>query len=67
MNRPHARLSALLVAAAIPLIGQNSSQIKAGEHQFALSCSTGYCHSVGGSAGRGPRLKDRQWDKSYLY
>jgi mono/diheme cytochrome c family protein len=60
-------LSALLVAAAISVFGQNSSQIKAGEHQFALSCSIGYCHGVGGSAGRGPRLKDRQWDKSYLY
>ena len=66
MSRPHTRLSALL-AAAIPLMGQNSSQIKAGEHQFALSCSIGYCHGVGGSAGRGPRLKDRQWDKGYLY
>jgi len=48
-------------------MAQSSSQIKAGEHQFALSCSIGYCHGVGGSAGRGPRLKDRQWDKSYLY
>ncbi len=67
MSRAHPRLSALLVAAAIPLIGQNSSQIKVGEHQFALSCSIGYCHGVGGSAGRGPRLKDRQWDTSYLY
>jgi mono/diheme cytochrome c family protein len=67
MSRPHARLSALLVAAAVPLIGQNSSQIKAGEHLFALSCSIGYCHGVAGSAGHGPRLKDRQWDRTYLY
>ena len=67
MSRLHARLSALLIAAAVPLFGQNSSQIKAGAQQFALSCSIGYCHGVGGSPGRGPRLKDRQWDKSYLY
>jgi mono/diheme cytochrome c family protein len=60
-------LSVLLVAAAVPLIAQNDSQIKAGEHLFALSCSVGYCHGVGGSAGRGPRLKDRQWDRNYLY
>ena len=67
MRPPHARLSVLLVAAAVPLIAQNDSQIKAGEHLFALSCSVGYCHGVGGSAGRGPRLKDRQWDRNYLY
>ena len=66
MSRTHARLSAVLVAAALPLTAQNSSQIKAGAQQFALSCSIGYCHGVGGSAGRGPRLKDRQWDKGYL-
>jgi mono/diheme cytochrome c family protein len=63
----HARLMALIVAATVPLVGQTGSRIKAGERLFALSCSVGYCHGVGGIAGHGPRLKDRQWDQGYLY
>jgi len=61
--------SAALQEQSVALNGaaQSSSQIKAGERLFALSCSIGYCHGVGGSAGRGPRLKEREWDKGYLY
>lgn len=38
-----------------------------GEKIFAQNCSVGYCHGVGGAAGRGPRLRGRTLDKNYLY
>ena len=41
--------------------------IAQGDAQFAKSCSVGYCHGVGGRAGRGPRLRGREWDKNYLF
>jgi len=34
---------------------------------FAQSCSVGYCHGVAGKAGRGPRLRGREWDRNYLF
>jgi len=41
--------------------------IAAGEALFAKSCSVGYCHGVAGKAGRGPRLRGREWDRNYLF
>ena len=41
--------------------------IARGSTLFAQSCSVGYCHGVAGKAGRGPRLRGREWDKNYLY
>ena len=37
-----------------------------GERIFAQSCSVGYCHGVAGSAGRGPRLRGRKLERSYV-
>ncbi|MEW5977887.1 MAG: c-type cytochrome [Acidobacteriota bacterium] len=34
---------------------------------FAKSCSVGYCHGKEGRAGRGPRLRDREFDPEYLF
>ena len=41
--------------------------IARGSALFAQSCSVGYCHGVAGKAGRGPRLRGREWDKHYLF
>ena len=41
--------------------------IAQGSALFAQSCSVGYCHGVAGKAGRGPRLRGREWDKNYLF
>jgi mono/diheme cytochrome c family protein len=38
-----------------------------GEKIFAQSCSVGYCHGAAGAAGRGPRLRGRNFSKDYLY
>jgi putative heme-binding domain-containing protein len=43
------------------------STIAAGKQLFAASCSVGYCHGAEGRAGRGPRLRDREWDRAYLF
>jgi mono/diheme cytochrome c family protein len=37
-----------------------------GELIFAQSCSVGYCHGAAGSAGRGPRLRGRRLERSYV-
>src|SRR6185503_7242589 len=41
--------------------------IAQGSALFAQSCSVGYCHGAAGKAGRGPRLRGREWDKNYLF
>ena len=41
--------------------------IARGSALFAQNCSVGYCHGAAGKAGRGPRLRGRDWDKSYLF
>ncbi len=56
-------LSLFLAAAMTQLMGQSAPS---GQQLFALHCSVGYCHGVGGSAGRGPRLRGRDWDRGYL-
>jgi len=38
-----------------------------GKKVFQASCAVGYCHGADGRAGKGPRLRDRVWSKSYLY
>lgn len=45
----------------------DSQLIARGSALFAESCSVGYCHGVAGKAGRGPRLRGREWDKNYLF
>jgi mono/diheme cytochrome c family protein len=40
--------------------------VGAGERIFAQNCSVGYCHGIAGSAGRGPRLRGRNFEESYL-
>ena len=42
------------------------SVVARGEKIFAQSCSVGYCHGVGGAAGRGPRLRGRRLDPNYV-
>ncbi|HEY3838682.1 MAG TPA: c-type cytochrome [Bryobacteraceae bacterium] len=44
-----------------------ADNIEAGKKLFAMSCSVGYCHGAEGRAGRGPRLRDREWDRNYLF
>jgi putative heme-binding domain-containing protein len=41
--------------------------IAQGSTLFAQSCSVGYCHGAAGKAGRGPRLRGKEWDKNYLF
>jgi putative heme-binding domain-containing protein len=41
--------------------------VAAGAVLFSKNCSVGYCHGSGGRAGRGPRLRGREWDKHYLF
>ncbi len=53
---------ALLMAQA----AADPAAVAKGEAIFAQSCSVGYCHGVGGSAGRGPRLRGRGFDRTYL-
>ena len=45
----------------------DSQLIARGSALFAQNCSVGYCHGVAGKAGRGPRLRGREWDKNYLF
>ena len=45
----------------------DEKMISHGENLFTQNCSVGYCHGVGGSAGAGPRLRDRELDENYLY
>jgi len=62
-------LPILAQTATLPL-GLNLSDpqlIARGSALFAQSCSVGYCHGVAGKAGRGPRLRGREWDKNYLF
>lgn len=37
-----------------------------GRAKFEQSCSVGYCHGKAGRAGRGPRLRGKDWDSKYL-
>jgi Cytochrome C oxidase, cbb3-type, subunit III len=41
--------------------------IGSGATLFAKNCSVGYCHGSAGRAGRGPRLRGREWEKNYLF
>ena len=50
----------LLLALQLP------STVEQGSKLFAKSCATGYCHGAEGAAARGPRLRDRQFDRAYL-
>ncbi|MEJ7607405.1 MAG: c-type cytochrome [Bryobacteraceae bacterium] len=37
-----------------------------GARVFSSGCAVGYCHGSGGSANRGPRLRGRNLDRSYI-
>lgn len=41
--------------------------VSLGEKVFSKSCAVGYCHGVGGTAGKGPRLKGRSFQAEYVY
>ena len=45
----------------------NPALVAQGEGLFAQNCAVGYCHGSAGRAGRGPRLRGREWDKNYLF
>ncbi len=62
-------LSAFAQTGTLPAgLNLNDPQLIArGSTLFAQSCSVGYCHGVAGKAGRGPRLRGREWDKNYLF
>jgi mono/diheme cytochrome c family protein len=45
----------------------NAQTVAEGKKVFESSCAVGYCHGVDGRAGKGPRLRDRLWSRSYLY
>jgi mono/diheme cytochrome c family protein len=63
------------ILAGMPLAAQHTEPAKAtpsshiieGKRIFEMNCSVGYCHGLEGRAGKGPRLRDRVWSKSYLY
>jgi mono/diheme cytochrome c family protein len=44
-----------------------SAQAVEGKQVFETSCAVGYCHGLDGRAGKGPRLRDKVWSRSYLY
>ena len=61
------RLCAPAFLLTVSCFGQNLSDVlKQGEHVFANSCATGYCHGVKGSAGGAPRLVGRHFDQAYI-
>ncbi len=55
--------AAILAQAQVP----SPEGVAAGKKLFAAYCSVGYCHGSEGKAGRGPRLRDREWDREYLF
>jgi mono/diheme cytochrome c family protein len=61
-------LFACLLSAST-LRGQSpiSPQAAEGKRVFETSCAVGYCHGLDGRAGKGPRLRDKVWSRSYLY
>jgi mono/diheme cytochrome c family protein len=49
------------------LAAQNlADALRQGEHVFAKSCATGYCHGIRGNAGGAPRLGGRGFDQAYI-
>ena len=45
----------------------NPEFIARGSASYAKSCAVGYCHGSEGAAGRGPILRDREWDPRRLF
>ena len=58
--------AAWLLIAAMAVHAQSTEGVDGGKKLFAANCSVGYCHGAEGRAGRGPRLRDREWDRAYL-
>ncbi len=45
----------------------NAELIARGSASYAKSCAVGYCHGSEGAAGRGPVLRDREWNPRQLF
>jgi putative heme-binding domain-containing protein len=41
--------------------------IARGSELFAKNCATGYCHGSEGRAGRGPQLREREWQPRQIF
>lgn len=54
-----------VLAQSVDLV--NPEFIARGAAAYAKSCAVGYCHGSEGAAGRGPVLRDRQWDPRQLF
>lgn len=50
----------------LALLLLQAGNIEQGEKLFRQSCAVGYCHGVGGTASRGPALKDRNFERGYV-
>ena len=51
----------------IPVVSsQDINFLKLGRAIFEQSCAVGYCHGKAGRAGRGPRLRGKEWESNYL-
>lgn len=55
------------VVTAAQAKGQMIEEVAQGKQVFATSCANSFCHGAEGGAGRGPRLREREWQPSYLY
>ncbi len=60
-------IAAVLVITASAAGLPPPDQAEEGKRVFAMNCSVGYCHGLEGRAGKGPRLRDRDWSSSYVY
>lgn len=71
LSSPARILAALVMTVAIARAanGQTAapSMNESGKQLFATSCANSFCHGSEGGPGRGPRLRDRDWQQSYLY
>ena len=56
-----------LAQTASPATLTDPRVIALGDSLFAKNCSVGYCHGKGGRAGRGPRLRGKEFEKEYLF
>ncbi len=56
-----------LTQTAPPMTLTDPNAIAMGDELFAKNCSVGYCHGKGGRAGRGPRLRGKEFEKEYLF
>ena len=61
------RLGTAAFVAAVSCAAQNLADVlKQGEHVFAKSCATAYCHGIRGGPSSAPRLAGRGFDQTYI-